>query len=320
MPSSSALTVTLFAALAYGYANPGGCSGECVVYDPTVIIRSSDNTYFRFSTGDEIYYVTASDIAGPWTVVGSMLPDGSSIDLAGNTDLWAPDAHYIDGLYYVYYAVSTFGSQDSAIGLATSETMDLDSWTDHGSVGIVSSSSKDYNAIDPSLIEIDGTYYMQFGSFWDDIYQVEMNSEATAASGSSYNLAYYPDGDHPEEGSYMYQNGDYYYLFYSWGICCDYDVDMPATGQEYHIKVCRSETGTGDFVDADGVACSDGGGTVVLESHGEVYGPGGQGVYDDPTYGSVLYYAYTNTSIGYADDEKQFGWNVIDWSSGWPAV
>jgi arabinan endo-1,5-alpha-L-arabinosidase len=29
-------------------------------------------------------------------------------------------------------------------------------------------------------------------------------------------------------------------------------------------------------VDANGVACTEGGGTVVLESHGNVYGPGGQ--------------------------------------------
>ncbi|KAJ5730452.1 uncharacterized protein N7483_004960 [Penicillium malachiteum] len=315
-----ALPVASLAALAYGYANPETCSGECVIYDPTLIRRSSDGTYFRFSTGNEISYCTASSLLGPWTSVGSVLPDGSSIDLDGNTDLWAPDVHYIDDLYYVYYAVSTFGSQDSAIGLATSATMDLGSWTDHGSVGIQSSSAKIYNAIDPSLIEVDGTYYMQFGSFWDDIYQVKMNSAATAASGSSYNIAYYPDGTHPEEGSYMYAYGDYYYLFYSWGICCSYDTDLPASGQEYHIKVCRSTSATGDFVDADGTACTDGGGTIVLESHGEVYGPGGQGVYDDPTYGTILYYAYTNTSIGYADDEKQFGWNTIDWSTGWPVV
>lgn len=126
--------------------------------------------------------------------------------------------------------------------------MELGSWTDHGSVGIQSSSLKDYNAIDPSLIEVDGTYYMNFGSFWDDIYQVEMNSAATAASGSSYNIAYYPDGTHPEEGSYMYEYGSYYYLFYSWGICCDYNEDLPASGQEYHIKVCRSTSATGSFV------------------------------------------------------------------------
>lgn len=82
------LPALLFAALTHGYANPGACSGECVVYDPTIIQRSSDSKYFRFSTGNEISYVTASSIEGPWTAVGSVLPDGSSIDLAGNTDLW----------------------------------------------------------------------------------------------------------------------------------------------------------------------------------------------------------------------------------------
>jgi arabinan endo-1,5-alpha-L-arabinosidase len=29
-------------------------------------------------------------------------------------------------------------------------------------------------------------------------------------------------------------------------------------------------------VDEDGTACTDGGGTIVLESHDDVYGPGGQ--------------------------------------------
>ncbi|KAJ5593921.1 uncharacterized protein N7459_000129 [Penicillium hispanicum] len=320
MPPQRAAPGLLFAALVHGYANPGSCAGACNVHDPSLIQRSSDNTYFRFSTGNEISYASASDIAGPWTIVGSMLPDGSSIDLDGNTDLWAPDAHIVDNMYYVYYSVSTFGSQNSAIGLATSETMEAGSWTDHGSTGIASSSSKNYNAIDGNLIDVDGNYYMNFGSFWDDVYQVPMNSEATKSSSSSYNLAYDPSGDHAEEGSYMYQSGSYYYLFYSAGICCGYDTSMPATGQEYKIKVCRSTSATSGFVDADGTACTDGGGTIVLESHGEVYGPGGQGVYDDPTYGPVLYYHYVNTTVGYADDQKLFGWNAIDFSTGWPVV
>jgi arabinan endo-1,5-alpha-L-arabinosidase len=47
--------------------------------------------------------------------------------------------------------------------------MDYGSWTDHGSTGIASTSSKPYNAIDPSLIEAaDGSYYINFGSFWGD--------------------------------------------------------------------------------------------------------------------------------------------------------
>lgn len=45
-----------------------------------------------------------------------------------------------------------------------------------------------------------------------------------------------------------------------------------------------------------------------------------RGVFTDPTLGPVLYYHYVDTTIGYADDQKLFGWNVIDFSSGWPVV
>lgn len=90
---------------------------------------------------------TAPDIVGPWTYQGAALPDGSSIDLTGNDDLWAPSVHLIGSTYYLYYSVSSFGSQDSAIGLARSTTMDVGTWTDVGSTGIKSSSSKSYNAI-----------------------------------------------------------------------------------------------------------------------------------------------------------------------------
>jgi arabinan endo-1,5-alpha-L-arabinosidase len=73
-------------------------------------------------------------------------------------------------------------------------------------------------------------------------------------------------------------------------------------------------------VDAAGASCLTGGGTIVLASHDNVYAPGGQGVYNDPVEGWVLYYHYVNTNIGYADGEKQFGWNKISWNNGWPTV
>jgi len=177
----------------------------------------------------------------------------------------------------MYYAVSTFGSQNSAIGLATSATMEVGSWTDHGATGIASSSSKLYNAIDPNLIDVSGTYYLNFGSFWDDIYQVEMASTALTKGGSSaYNLAYNSSGTHAEEGSYMFYYSGYYYLLISSGICCSYDTSKPAPGNEYRIIMCRSTYATGGFVDKDGKACTGGGGSTLLKSHGTTYGPGGQ--------------------------------------------
>ncbi|KAK8193868.1 endo-1,5-arabinanase [Phyllosticta capitalensis] len=315
---SAAALALLAPSLAHAYANPGACSGTCTnTHDPSIIRRDSDGTYFRFSTGGKIAVHTAPSLTGSWTYLGAAIPDGSSIDLTGNDDLWAPDVSKVGDYYYLYYSVSSFGSQDSAIGVARST--DLESWTDLGSTGVRSSSGKPYNAIDPNLINVDGSYYLNFGSFWDDIYQVPMKSTPTAASGSTSQLAYDPTTT-AEEGAFMFAYGDYYYLFYSKGQCCGYDSSMPASGAEYKIMVCRSSSATGGFVDADGTDCTSGGGTVVLESHDNVYGPGGQGIYDDPTEGPVLYYHYVDTTIGYADGDKQFGWNTIDFSSGWPVV
>ncbi|KAF2494075.1 endo-1,5-alpha-L-arabinosidase [Lophium mytilinum] len=314
-------TALIFISSANAYANPGACSGTCNnSHDPSIIRRSSDGTYFRFSTGGGLAVHTAPALVGPWTYKGVVLSGGSKIDLTGNTDLWAPDVHLVGSTYYLYYSVSSFGSQNSAIGLATSTTLDVGSWTDHGATGIASSSSKNYNAIDPNLIAVGSAYYLNFGSFWGDIYQAPMAATPTKTSASSYNIAFNSSGTHAMEGSYMFNHGGYYYLFFSRGICCGYDTDRPAKGAEYSIEVCRSSSATGGFVDKNGVSCTSGGGTVVLASHGTVYGPGGQGVYDDPTYGPVLYYHHVDTSIGYADGDKIFGWNTISWVNGWPTV
>jgi len=221
----------------------------------------------------------------------------------------------------MYYAVSAFGTQNSAIGVATSTTMEVGSWVDHGSsVGITSDSADTYNAIDPNLIQVGSTYYMNFGSFWGDIYQTVMDRPSASGGHPVSGLAYQPSGTHAVEGSYMIQYGSYYYLFYSAGICCNYDKTRPAAGAEYKIMVCRSTSATGGFVDATGKACTNGGGTVVLPSHGTVYGPGGQGVYNDPKLGWVLYYHYVDTTIGYADADKRLGVNKITWTNGWPTV
>lgn len=55
----------------------------------------------------------------------------------------------------MYYAVSTFGTQTSVIGLATSTTLEAGSWVDHGTAGIGSNAGNSkYNAIDPALLVV----------------------------------------------------------------------------------------------------------------------------------------------------------------------
>lgn len=125
----------------------------------------------------------------------------------------------------------------------------MNTWTDKGATGVASSSGKNYNAIDGNLVWDGSNYLMSFGSFWGDLFQVKMNNPPSKAAGeASYNIAYKPDGTHAQEAAFVYKYGDYYYLFFSVGICCGYDASRPAAGAEYKIQVCRSKSATGGFV------------------------------------------------------------------------
>lgn len=252
--------------------------------------------------------------------------------------------------YILYYSLSSSGSQNSAIGYATSSTMEAGSWTDHGSTGIVSTSANDYNAIDPTLFLDPNTnkYYMSYGSYWDGIFVVQMTDDATSiASGATpVNIAYQPAGSHRFEGSnIIYKNG-YYYLFWSSGRGGQYDTDLPADGEEYRVLMGRSTAVTGPYYGPAGYACMEGNGGALLVSHDDVYGPGGQGfLLDDPSYGDLIYYHYgkllllplqnlvgipcgrflltstlANKSYSLVKDDYQFGWNKITWTDGWPAL
>ena len=120
----SLLLLVSFPSIAISYQHPGPCSGACNVHDPAVIRRTSDGTYFWFPTGNKIQITTSSSLSGTWTIKGSALSGGSKINIAGN-QLWAPDVTKAGDTYYLYYSVSTFGSQESAIGVATSTTMEV---------------------------------------------------------------------------------------------------------------------------------------------------------------------------------------------------
>ncbi|KAI0853543.1 glycoside hydrolase family 43 protein [Daldinia vernicosa] len=304
------------------YPDPGACSGYCFTHDPAVVKRA-DGKYFRFSTLDLIGISTADSLAGPWTQSGSVIQGASIINMDGNTVLWAPDVSYIRGIYYCLYSVSTSGSQTSAIGYATSTTLESGSWTDQGII-VTSTSSSPYNAIDGNIVNGtgDNEWYIQWGSYWNNIYQarVAIDGEYVFRSGNEHQIGYEPSGSHQMEGAFIWKRDSLWYQFLSRGICCTYDPDTDPIDQVYHITVCRSDNPAGPYVDQDGVACTDGGGTIVLASHGNVYAPGGQGVFTDDVYGDVLYYHYLDLSVGVAYSQSKFGWNVINWVDGWPTL
>lgn len=80
--------LSLFTALVAGYAPPRGSTGDAHVRDPGLMRRASDGVYFLFSTGDKIKYARSASLDGPWTRVGSVVPEGSKINKPGRNDLW----------------------------------------------------------------------------------------------------------------------------------------------------------------------------------------------------------------------------------------
>jgi len=179
--------------------------------------------------------------------------------------------------------------QDSEIGYATSK--DLENWSDHGSTGVSSAKGKPYNAIDGNLINSGEQHYMAFGSFWSDLYIAPVEFPPKK-SGGDRQIAFQPAGEHAMEAAFVFPHEGAYYLFYSAGKCCGLDKKRPGKGEEYKIMVCKSKSAMGPYTDKSGKDCKQGGGTTVLPSHGWLYAPGGQGIYDDKGLGPVLYYHY----------------------------
>lgn len=120
----------------------------------------------------------------------------------------------VDNTYILYYSVSTLGSQNSVIGYATSPTMEAGTWTDHGSTGVESTSASPYNCIDPTMIEVDGSYFLSFGSYWENIFVVPFNSNAETVQdlADATQVIYQPAGSHEVEASFPYYYNGYYYV------------------------------------------------------------------------------------------------------------
>ncbi|KAK9479835.1 glycosyl hydrolase [Lipomyces japonicus] len=307
--------------------------GTIHVHDPSVI--KHNGSYYVFSTHDLVGYGKAPSMYGPWVKQGSVLVNASVIDVGiTNTDPWAPDIHKVGDTFYLFYSISTFGSQSSAIGLATSKTLEVGSWTDHGLV-IQSSGTASYpynvsNAIDPNLlVETDSrgkvtSAYLQWGSFWQDIYQIPLTTDLKVppdAAKKAVHLAYDPVAPSPIEGAYLHKaSNGYYYLFVSHGVCCGYSASLPLPGKEYKIVYGRSTSPNGPFLDKEGNKLTEGGGSAIYGSHQYVFGPGGQGVfYDDDAKKDILYYHYVDTRLNLTDSSKLLGWNYLEYTKdGWP--
>jgi len=307
----STLLLLLPPFLSLAQPNPGKVTGNVNVHDPS-ICKDNSGKYWLFSTAPGLEIRTSTDRTA-WTLIGTVWASGqdtwtNTYTGTSNGNIWAPDCQYINGQFYLYYAASSFGSQNSGIFFAKSTTGLPGSWVNEGLV-TSTSSANNYNAIDPNLIvDSSGAWHLTLGSFWTGIKQMTVSSSTGKPSSSSViSLAQRTANGGAIEAGYVFHTNGFYYLFTSWDNCCQ------GLSSTYNIRVTRSTSVSGPFVDQAGVAATSGGGTLILGTHGSIVGPGGQSVFLDNDGPILVYHYYTATS-------SLLGINRLNFTSGWPVV
>lgn len=301
----------------------------------TFTYTNTNSTEGACTTGQGTGWLTVQNhcpIIGPdfssWTGLQTPLAYNNHT----NTDVWAPSVLYANGTYYQYYAIPYQPSTgaEAVIGLATSTTP-WGPWTDKGYVvtswtaattqppapnpwGFTSTTT--WNAIDPApFIDADGKWWMVFGSWQDGTHLVQLDpTTGLRIDNNMYKVATRAAG---EEGPFIYYWNGYYYYFAPINVCCQ------GTASLYRTIVGRSRTVTGPYLDRGGIDLANGGGTILVSSHANIYGPGGGSVFTDtgadgtqsiPTF---IYHYYDGNKNG----APTLGINrlVFD-SDGWPSI
>jgi arabinan endo-1,5-alpha-L-arabinosidase len=282
-------------------------SGSLGVHDPAAYVLGS--TIYLAATG--LSAKTSTNLT-TWSSAPTPLALPSwAATATGATGLWAPDISHFGGVYHLYYAASTFGSNKSCIGQATRAALDSGSWADQGMVLCSNMGETDnWNAIDPNVVIDDaGTPWLAFGSFWSGLKMVKLDATTgLRADTMLYAIANGANSKGSLEGGWVFKRCGYYYLFSSWGACCSGAYD-------YNIRVGRATTVTGPYLDQAGVSLMSGGGTLLVQGNSSWIAPGHNAVivYNNKTYN--MYHALEGSSSGPATLRiSEIAWDT----NGWP--
>jgi arabinan endo-1,5-alpha-L-arabinosidase len=260
----------------------------------------SDGKYYTFGTGGG---GLMSEDGWTWHS-GAVRPGGGL----------APDAIKLGDRYFVAYASKgggMNGGHAGAINTMWSKTLDPKS-PDFGfhddTVVVTTDGIEDCDAIDPSFLYAEGRLWLTYGTYFGNIRIVELNPKTAKRIPGKNPVNVSID---MEATAMMYRDG-WYYLLGTHGTCCD------SANSTYAIRVGRSKSPTGPFVDHVGAPLLKGGGKLLAGARGRFVGVGHFGLLDQGQ-------GVQKFSMHYEADLDRSGRSVLDirpllWRDGWPVA
>ncbi|MCB0032880.1 MAG: arabinan endo-1,5-alpha-L-arabinosidase [Anaerolineales bacterium] len=219
------------------------------IHDP--VMAFEDGMYYVFSTGSRIPVICSPDKIN-WENCGRVFfrNPAWTRDINDNlSSIWAPDISYFNDQWHLYYSVSNFGTQNSAIALATNATLDPKSpdfeWVDQGIV-LRSQPGDRWNAIDANLVlDENNEPWLVWGSFWSGLYMRKIDASTgffDEADDTYHHLADRSagaDNTPAIEAPFIVKRGEMWYLFASYDQCCQ------GVTSTYNVRIGRSASLTG---------------------------------------------------------------------------
>ena len=274
--------------------------------DPTVI--KVGNSYYLYATEDihNVPIFHSYDLI-QWTFKGTAFTNSTRPTFVSGGGIWAPDINYINGKYVMYYSMSTWGGEWACgIGVAVADQPE-GPFTDRGKL-FISTEIGVQNSIDPCFFEDGGKKYLFWGSF-RGIYAIELAADGLSVKSGSSKVQV---AGTAFEATYIHKRGSYYYLFASWGSCCN------GLSSTYTTVVGRSTSLLGPYVNKSGGSMMSNNYSVVIQGNATFKGVGHNSRIVQDRVGNdwILYHGFSTS----APDQRRVFLDRITWSSDWPVV
>jgi GH43 family beta-xylosidase len=134
--------------------------------DPWMYKHTDDQYYYTKTTGGDVTLKRASTLTGIEAGENKVIwwPSGET---AGFRDIWAPEIHYIEQKWYVYFAALSPENKSHRMYVLENASQDpfSGSWEFKGQI----TDPSDKNAIDGTVLENNGTKYLVWSGWEGDV-------------------------------------------------------------------------------------------------------------------------------------------------------